>query len=313
MSNSNKKINNTALRVFEILKLMINNDYTKEAILDIIVDNEKIEPVHRIETLNKYFHTFKLLGAEIAKSSDKFILEQTPISIKLSDKELETFLFLVEYSKNICTTSEHKNIEKLFANILKFFDKETKERIPLVKEKISKKYRKQLSFRIDKDEANRYEALCREKLKLELTYNNKSLNLVQKFVVEPKETVITRTGCILRAYNPSIAEIQDFHTDNILTCNQLPTMSREIEMTHSITFKVMGRLAKAYELKQGERVTQCGMENGVEYKVITNTLEDKSELLKRLLRYGVSCKIIYPAAFKTLAIKQINKIMSNYK
>ncbi len=303
------KVNDTAVRVLEVLKLMICGSYTKDELLDMILEKGNVEPVHRNETINKYFNTFKLLGAEISKISDKFTITSAPLKLDLSDDEIEMLTFFFSYSKNMCRDNEWECIENLAKNILKFTNNNVKEKMFQMSETVKEKYKKALTLRIDKALANNYEQICKDKLRIRIAYNNDTIGLLQQFTIEPKETLVTERGLILKAYNPSLGELQDFYIENIISCKQLEDKSKSVNMVRYVTFKLFGRLAMTYELKQGERI----IETGLDYKVVTCSIEDKYEILRRLLRYGNSCRILYPLTIREDMTDVLRRIKSNYK
>ena len=64
---------------------------------------------------------------------------------------------------------------------------------------------------------------------------------------------------------------------NITEAHQTPQVST-INLAGSVTFKLKNRLASSYRLKEGE----CVIEQGVDYIIVSNNLEDKDLILKRL-------------------------------
>ncbi len=78
------------------------------------------------------------------------------------------------------------------------------------------------------------------------------------------------------------------------------------------TFKITGRLKYAYDIKEGETVSSYD-----DCLIVTNKNEDKSELFRRLLKYGNLCEILYPKTdrenFKNLVYSLINRFELNWK
>lgn len=305
---SNKKSNDTAIRVLEVLKLLNSGNITQKEIISQLFKDKKSDCEMRKDTLYKYFNTFKLLGINILKDGKHLSLKKSPITIDFSQEELEGMKLILNYAQSAYPEDSVNEIEKLIKNLCKcstncdFNDssQQSKE-IP--------QYKKLISAQHNPDLLSKFRLLCKEKQKISFTYFNRFLNEKQKFKVEPDEIILTPAGCILKAYNPEIAEIQNFYIDDIEDLSQLPVMSKPVNVKNSVTFALKGRLASAYELKQGERITR----REAEYLVVTNSEEDKDVLLNRLLKYGLACEILYPKTFRTKAKTTLEKMLKNYQ
>lgn len=304
--NKIKKYNDTATRAIELLKLFFEQDLTIEDAAKILQNNNEFENEIRPESLYKYINTFKLLGIIIEKNKNKYkySVKEFPFELLLSKEQIEGFNFLTEYAKHLF---QNKDLI-LTQNVLEKYTYFTQKLKDITKQKLKQKYSELFSYKLDKEKFAIFRQLCKEKQKLSFCYFNLDLNSNQKFIVEPWETIITPTGYILKAYNPSSAELQNFYIENISNLKQLPSKIKPVNVKNSVTFKITGRLARSYELKQGERITHFEPE----YKIITNTEEDKELLLKRLLRYGTSCKILYPKNFIEKTTTTLKKIKTNY-
>lgn len=299
------KSNETAIRALETLKLLCFDKYSQDEIIDFIFKSQKSENELRTDSLYKYLNTFKLFGIKIVKNKGKYSLENSLLTELFSSKEIETIKFLYDYSKLICTDKDCNQIKNLLENLLKTSN------INLVDlEKIEYNDElKNINIEINKEKLQEFSLLCKDNQRISFDYYNKDLNQNQHFMVEPIEIFITPTGIFLKAFTPDIAEVQNFHTDFISNIKQLPIKSKSMNIKNSVTFALKGRLARTYELKLGERV----IKQEKDYLVISNSEEDKYELLRRLLRYGISCQILYPQNFKIKFLKTLNEIKDLYK
>ena len=242
------------------------------------------------------------------KSKTKYSIENIPFQEKLSDKEIACIKLLWSYSQKIYTKDALTQIENLLKNFLKNYSNLDFENLSINSEQsVLANY--SINTSLDKETIFKFRQLCKEKQKISFTYENRYLNQKQVFTVAPSEIIITPIGCILKAYNPEMAEIQNFYTEDISNIKQLPNLSKPTNVKNSVTFALKGRLANAYELKNGERITNIEED----YIVVTNTEEDKDELLRRLLRYGKACEILYPKSFRKKALSLIAKIKANYE
>lgn len=77
---------------------------------------------------------------------------------------------------------------------------------------------------------------------------------------------------------------------------------KEFKLMHSkeVIFELYGKLSKSYLLKDEERIIDYARDK----IVIANYCEDKMKLFRRLLRYDILCKVIFPktdvAEFKSM-------------
>lgn len=298
------KQNNTAVRALEVLRLLSYEDITQEEIITHIFSAKKSEYELRTDSLYKYFNTFKLFGINICKNKGKYSLEKSVFLSKFTEKEIETMNFLYSYAKKIYKDENLKEFKLLLENVLKY----TNQPITINEVDIIK-YLKNSDIKTNKENLEKFCQLCKDNQRISFDYFNKFLNKLQSFTVEPNEVILTPAGEILKAFNPEIAEIQNFNIDEITNLKQFPVMSKSMNIKNSVTFKLKGRLALSYELKKGERVITME-QNSI---VVSNSEEDKQELLKRLLRYGVSCEILYPKTFKTKFLNTLDKIKSIYE
>lgn len=72
-------------------------------------------------------------------------------------------------------------------------------------------------------------------------------------------------------------------------------------------FELYGRLARSYLLKENERI----VDSFADRIVVASSAEDKTMLFKRLLRYDVLCKIIFPKTDAKEFQKMISKTLDN--
>ncbi len=308
MNTKSKKINDTTVRALEMLKMLFHKKCTQTEITTKLSNRSNSEEELRPDSLYKYMNTFKLFGINTERKGDKYFITTLPLTKNISTENINTFLLILLYSKRVL---DDNNYQKLLLFLTKVFNIEQAQLTKLLDEKtkeIESKHNDILSTKLNTSNFKTFYNLCKEKQKIKLTYFNKQLDKEQIFMVEPLETIITPNGYILKAYNPTFAEIQDFSIEYILNTEQLPTKSKSTNIKNSVTFKIKNRLAANYELKSEERLIDMD-EN---YKIISNSNEDKTQLLKRLLRYGKSCEIIYPKSFRANALSAIKKIRNLY-
>jgi len=79
----------------------------------------------------------------------------------------------------------------------------------------------------------------------------------------------------------------------------------------SVTFKLTGRLARAYKLKEGENIIEYDLKKK-KYIIVSNKTQDKDLLLRRLIRYFGSCEILYPKAMKEKMLTLVEEMEKIY-
>lgn len=304
---SNNRANDTAMRALVVLKLLYEKKIQQEEIMTHLFNDPKTAPSLRKDVLYKYFNTFKFLGIKIIKEHKTFYLEKSPILINFTQEEIDGMKFLLEYAKIIYSPKSYAEIQTLIKKLCNCAHNCNFKDLQLSEDEKSK-YKSFVNHSHNPDLIDKVRLLCKEKQKISFTYFNNQLNEKQEFIAEPEEVVVTPFGCILKAYNTNIAETQNFYIEYIEDLKQLPIMSKSINVKNSVTFALSGRLAAAYELKPGERLTK----REPNYLVVTNSGEDKEALLKRLLRYGKDCEILYPKTFRKKTLAALEKILQNY-
>lgn len=298
------KASETAVRALEVLKLLSFEEKTQDEIIKHIFQAKKSDYELRKDSLYKYLNTFKLFGINVIRNKGKYTLSNLPLNIDFTEKEIETIKFLYSYAQEICPADTANQFKLLLNKLLKSSNQEI-----LLETVDIKNYLKKLKLSTNKENIEKFGMLCKEKQRISFLYRNSVLNETQKFVVEPIEVIATPMGEILKAFNPDIAEVQNFQIEDITELKQLPTMVKSMSVRNAVTFELKGRLALAYELKKGERVIKKEKSS----LIVSNSEEDKEELMKRLLRYGVSCEILYPKVFKDRFLNLIDRIKAVYK
>ena len=74
-----------------------------------------------------------------------------------------------------------------------------------------------------------------------------------------------------------------------------------------MVFELHGRLMRAYKLKPSEKVINFNQN----YITVSNSEDDKDILLRRLLKYGESCKIVSPKSLKAEMLELTNEMLKN--
>lgn len=299
---SDNKINNAGYRFIELVKELVKRPLSIDEMLAIV--EETADNSYRKELINKYINTLKLLNVPIVKLKDKYYIQRSLESTNYETSDLSVIKFMNESLNNIDALQFKDNLKEALQVVEKSFSDDTYN---LIKTKKIKTYPSTINITKKDENVELYEKYCREKYKLNLQYKNDLTGKTEKYNVAPLKIIYKKGNAVLLGYCYGTCSYKEFLLCNILKSEQMPQVST-VNLSGAVTFKLKGRLASSYKLKEGETV----LEMGVDYKVISNTLEDKDLILKRLIRYFDSCEILYPKQMKEKMLNLINEMESIY-
>lgn len=289
------KINDTGIRVLELLKYMINND------ININEDNSRNIPQYADimpETYLKYFSTIGSVGLSVTKKDKKYRLCSFPQKIKLTEDDLHAFRVMCDTFKATCSDKETKKFINFAEKIKKSTDGKERQEFEKILNKLQEQNLTNSQIRQEIDHYENY-LDCGQKLKI--TYKNES------FTCEPKKIDISNGKVYLTVYNIRSAEFKTILTDLITDIEVLPVRASQTTMKQSAVFEVYNRLIENYKLRDNERIESFNEKS----KTIVATDYNKDELLKRLLKYGENCKIIRPKFLQQEFLAMLNDIKEN--
>ncbi len=304
--NTYGKKNNTSLRVLEILKILIQQPSTSDELIRKIATTENIENIYASETLLKYFHTLELVGlfVEKNKTDGRYFLRNLPLETEFNEEELKLLCLLEGYVNRLYQLRIEEPFNDLLSNLKRSFSKTTAD--------LYKKVKSEKSISSDVDSIynssliKRLEKYCVDSQKLKIGYLSKSNKCTEVYTVEPKGIEYDIDRAYLLAYNPELAQNQKMLLENIIYIAQLPQKAAANISPNTVVFELKGRLAKNYKLKEGEKV----INHTKDTIVVSNSVEDKYILFRRLLKYGESCKILQSRAMQKEFLGYVDKIIS---
>ena len=89
----NKKVADSGLRILQVLKALSKSPVSMDEMMEIVAENDDIEPIYTYETFNKYINTLKLLGFEIHKKNKKYVMKNSLSLINLNNENLRIYKF----------------------------------------------------------------------------------------------------------------------------------------------------------------------------------------------------------------------------
>lgn len=302
-----KKIGETSIRVLETLKFLYKNN---ASIQDIIHYFEKVTPQNKSytnEVILKYINTLKVFGFRFIKEKDKYVLLNYPNQFDLDKSNLNAICLLENFSKQL--PEERIKIE--INNFLRDLEKRYSDNTKLLSHNIAKPDFINFEFNYNKYEnkIKEYEKYCLDGLRLKIIFKNQHKTEISA-MVEPNEIKYLDNEVYLSVYNPLSAQIQDINLNSIIKIEQLPLKSNPINMLSSVTFELKDRLAKNYKLHENEKLLQIKTDGNI---IILNQKEDRTILLKRLMRYGENCELISPKSLREEMKQMIKAVLKNYE
>ena len=81
------------------------------------------------------------------------------------------------------------------------------------------------------------------------------------------------------------------------------------ETATTVTFKISGRLAKTYKLKENETLLEIDKDKNL---IIVNRDEPINKLIPRIMRYSDCCQVIGPKSLKEEIKHIINNTLAQY-
>ena len=296
------KNNETALRILEVLKILLQEEVTKHELIDKLKKKSNIDGVYTQEAFIKYFNTIEAAGFKIDKDGRRYKISNSLNTIKLTPEEVSLLLKLLDNSNRLY----NKKHQEVFYNILRKLEKYTGVSF---EDKIKKAVSEAKTISEDNAKSNILATLSKyinEGQLLSIIYK-KSKTENEKVIVELKNVIEKNNKIYLVCYNRLWTRNKRIPLDSIIKLEQLSQKSPQIKNVNTVIFEVYGRLVKSYKLKPSEEV----IDYSKECLTISNKEEDKDSILLRLLKYGENCKIIKPLSYKKEFISLTNSILKN--
>ena len=290
---NNPKISNTCLRVFEVIKLLIQKPYSIEELINILSEKEYNHNIYTQETIVKYITTLRVMGLKVAKEKRKFVLKKYPIDLNLTEKELKTLEKIENYIINEKHQSFCTEFKKLITTLEKCFDDKTLNRYNTNFSFLS--VEKNVKNLNDIPLINKFEKICYDQQKLKIDYIDINTKNTDTYYLEPKCVKIIHRQGFLQAYDSDTNELKLFLLRNIRKVIQRPQKTRLMWYSNEIIYRLDPEFAKIYKLKTEEKLLSKESDGSI---IIQNCEEDKETFLKRLLKYTTHCEIIRPEKYR---------------
>ena len=297
--------------MFKFLNLLYKNEAEYESVYEIfksdiireneVYDDKKLNNLVQV-VLNKYINALRIFGVKIKKEKNKFKLESSLYISEYSIDNIKAMSILTSANINIPDKDINKNISELVNNIVLRMDIQRRN----ILNSLLGKYNFTFYFTNIKDQIEQCKKYCKDNVLLEINYINKKKE--ERCICKPKEIKYTIKTAILSCYEVKKKEIIEIALPNIISIDELPNRTTSFESTTTVVYKLTGRLAKTYKLKENEKLDKIE-EDSI---TIINTGEPRDKLFARLMRYANLCKIVTPKYIRSDMINLINDSLKNY-
>jgi hypothetical protein len=307
MRKLTEKYNDSCVTIFELLKLLSGGQADYKDVLTLFSDKMTEGKSNPHVILNKYLNTLKIFGIKVKKNNNKYYLLNSPFKIDLAADDLRIINMLKESLQVLHGGKTRKNFEA-FLEALEFrYNDNTQD----MAQSMEKSNGFTFGFTELKEQVDICEKYCEQKHKLKVTYMNRNSEIVD-ITCSPVELAYNKRKICLKVYNQSSAHIVEIPLENIRHVEQLPQMvsSAGTSGATTVLFRITGRLAKSYKLKENERLNTTEEDGSL---VIANQGECLETLLQRLMRYEENCVILSPKPVRESMRKLIEETIEQYE
>lgn len=299
-----EKYNEGCLKIFKLIFLLYEDKAYYKDVLKIF-DTQDKEQQHVI--LNKYLNTLKIFGIKVEKKNNKYIMHNIPFAPSFSIEDLKSIAILESSMNKLPDGKLKSDISGLINDIKQRFSDNTIIQYNSIT--TTGKTGCDFLYSNIKNQIEKCEIYCQEQYKINIRYKTKNGKEVSS-VCNAKQVIYGSKTAFLRIYKIKEQEVTDIPIENILSVTQLPVLKNNTELPMTIVFRLKGRLAKAYTLKENERIIEVKEDGSI---VVANNNEPYESLLNRLSRYDYDCIIERPKFFKEKMIERINDSLKNYE
>lgn len=306
MARLSEKYNDSCIKIFTLLKLLLEDKADYASVMNVFAEeadkNNSVVPV----ILNKYLNTLKIFGVKVQKVKNKYHLLNMPFNLDLTAGDVKAVGILKSAGEMLVADKDRAALLQFIKSIEIRYGEYAKS----VSESLGSDMHFDLSFYFSKfrDQILECEKLCAEKKKLEVLYiaDGKEITII----CSPKEVKYQNRKVCFSVYNQLSRQIFDIPIDNIKSIKQLPTISSVKESGVSIVYKLKGRLANSYKLKDWEYSTGYDRDGNL---IVVNSNEDADILMSRLMRYAENCEVLTPKFMRERMFANIDKILEHYQ
>ena len=305
MARLSEKYNGSCIKIFSLIKLLLNDDAEYSKVMSIFAEEASANLSTFPVILNKYLNTLKIFGIKVKKVKNKYYLLNMPFNIDFTANDVKA----VQLLKSACEMIPNAKSKEILLTFIKAVEMRYNETAKSVVTSFNIDMHPDLTFYFSKfhDQILECEKLCSEKKKLEILYLTEDKE--STIICSPKEVKYQNRKVCFSVFNQLSRQVFDIPLDNIKSIKQLPTLSSTQNVSMSVVYKLKGRLAEAYKLKEWEYSNGYDSNGNL---IVVNSNEDPDVLLSRLMKYGENCILVTPKFMKDRMRELIEKVLNNY-
>lgn len=305
MARLSEKYNDSCIKIFSLIKLLLNDDAEYSKVMSIFAEEASANLSTFPVILNKYLNTLKIFGIKVKKVKNKYYLLNMPFNIDFTANDVKA----VQLLKSACDMIPNAKSKETLLTFIKAVEMRYNETAKSVVTSSNIDMHPDLTFYFSKfhDQILECEKLCSEKKKLEILYLTEDKE--STIICSPKEVKYQNRKVCFSVFNQLSRQVFDIPIDNIKSIKQLPTLSSTQNVSMSVVYKLKGRLAEAYKLKEWEYSNGYDSNGNL---IVVNSNEDPDVLLSRLMKYGENCILVTPKFMKDRMRELIDKVLNNY-
>ena len=288
---------------------MLNLLYEDKAyytdVVDIFKDEINEQSTNNLQVvLNKNINTLKVFGIKLKKDNNKFKLGSSIYSIDFSLDDLKSLHIIMDFAKSFPDKKIANELNCFIDNLILRMSSDDK----IMLDNYTKSYNFSFYYKDLREQIEQCNILCEENFIIDLIYmrNNKEI----KCKCVPKEVLYDSKTAYLQVYDTAKNEKFDIPIPDILSISKLPQKASSVEAVTTIVYKLKGRLAKTYKLKENEYSRGFDDDGN---QIIVNKGEPVDRLLCRLMKYSYNCEIQAPKILRNTMKNLINDTLKNYE
>lgn len=310
------KISSTAYRVLLLLFHLNKGQCTSDYLNNVFLEDPYISRYFSKDVILKYIITLRTAGYDIAKptlsNGYNYELNKSPVLIEFNYKQIKNLAALYWYAQSLHQNKIIGNYNSFLKKIKKFLpDKQVSvlnREIKEQQEHLNSILSRYLPY---KELINKIENFKEENQRVSVKYRTYVDDEEKQLVLELKNIKYEQKEIYITGYSPLTEQTHSIKIEQITEIKQLPKKSQYKQILSAVTFSLKGQLAKVYRPYENEKISPSSEK--LNTITVTAYVDDQNILIKRLLKYGENCEILYPKPTKAKMIQIINKTLSNYE
>lgn len=293
------KIVPSGYRILYVMLLLLSGKFSQKEINQKMSANPCIEQAFAKDTLLKIINTLKASDIKISKIESRYYIFDLPWKIEQLTKFKDVLQDLGVFTASLGQEELLKNYREFLSSLSGYLPEDFfgKDFGDFYCGANLTKYKKYLQL------IRKIEAAKKNNSRIKL------ITMENGFVFDSYGLEYDSSNVFLSGYSVKEHEIKKINLSEIKSLRQLPQKASGMFFPSCVTFRLKGRLAKSYNIRENEKIIAWEGDD----IVVANKGDDKKLLLKRLFRYKNLCEIIAPEAFREEFVTMAQETLSLYE